>query len=277
MDKLLYRLRKITLSQAVAALVIVFLIAPFVVVMGASFDQGTAYQIHFPPRTLSLKPYIDIPSAYWHSLATSAIIGVCVAVLATLIGLLAALGIVRSRLPGKELLQSFFRLPVQIPLVVTGAVFLQFYYQVAALLGVDFLSGIWGIVVAHLFVAIPYSIGAISAVLVRLDPAIEEAAQSLGATNGHTFMYVTFPMLRPGLVAGLFYGFIVSFGDVPIAIFLANDKSMTLPVRIFQDMQFDFRPSMLAMSTVVVVLSLLIIVGTQKLAGLDLVMPSGKK
>jgi putative spermidine/putrescine transport system permease protein len=198
-------------------------------------------------------------------------------VLATIFGLLAALGIVRGRFIARETLQAFFRLPVQIPLIVTGAVFLQFYYQIAAVLDINLLSGIGGLIIAHLFVATPYAIGAISAVLVRIDPAIEEAAQSLGATDRHTFAYVTFPMLRPGIIAGFFYGFIISFGDVPIAIFLANPKAMTLPVRIFQDMQFDFRPSMLAMSSIVVMLSLIVIIAMQRLAGLDLVIPSGKK
>jgi putative spermidine/putrescine transport system permease protein len=274
--RVLHLLRKATLSRAIAVLVVGFLAAPFIVVLGASFDPGGAYAVHFPPRTFSLAPYADIPMKYIRALGVSALIGTCVALLATSLGLLAALGIVRGRMAAKEVLQAFFRLPVQIPLVVTGAVFLQFYYFVAAVLGLNLLSGIGGIIVAHLFVTTTYSVGAISAVLVRLDPAIEEAAQSLGASNWSMFWQVTFPMLRPGLVAGLFYGFIMSFGDVPIAIFLVNQDAMTLPVQIFQDMQFDFQASMLAMSTVVVVLSLTLIIGTQKLAGLDLVLPSGK-
>jgi putative spermidine/putrescine transport system permease protein len=269
--------RQATLSRVVALVVLSFLAAPFVVVLGASFDPGTAYQIHFPPRAFSLAAYAEIPAKYVHALGVSALIGVCVAVLATVLGLLAALGIVRGRMAGKEVLQAFFRLPVQIPLVVTGAVFLQFYYQVLALAGVNLLTGIVGIVIAHLFVATTYSTGAISAVLARFNPALEEAAQSLGASNWAMFWQVTFPILRPGLVAGLFYGFIMSFGDVPIAIFLVNGDAMTLPVQIFQDMQFDFQPSMLAISTIVVVLSLVLIVGTQKLAGLDLVVPTGGK
>jgi putative spermidine/putrescine transport system permease protein len=277
MSLALHLLRKVTLSQLVAVLVVGFLIAPFIVVLGASFDPGGAYQIHFPPRSLSLVPYSEIPMKYARALGVSALIGACVAFLATFFGLLAALGIVRGRMAGKEVLQAFFRLPVQIPLIVTGAVFLQFYYQVAAILGINLLTGIGGIIIAHLFVATTYSVGAISAVLVRINPSIEEAAQSLGATNWAMFWQVTFPMLRPGLVAGLFYGFIMSFGDVPIAIFLVNANAMTLPVQIFQDMQFDFQPSMLATSTIVVVLSLILILGTQKLAGLDLVMPGGKK
>ena len=277
MKNLRYALRRIALSQVVAIAAILFLAAPFVLVIGASFDPGGGYQVHFPPRTFSLAPYEQIPAKYLQALAVSATVGGIVAIAATVLGLAAALGIVRSRLVGKEWLQAFFRLPVQIPAVVTGAVFLQFYYQVAALLELNLMNGLAGLVIAHLFVSLTYSVGAISSVLVRIDASIEEAAQSLGASNWSTFFQVTFPMLRPGLVAGMFYAFIMSFGDVPIAIFLVNANTMTLPVQIFQDMQFDFQPSMLAISTIVALLSLTLILGIQKIGGLDLVMSSNRK
>ena len=75
----------------------------------------------------------------------------------------------------------------------------------------------------------------------------------------------------------MFYAFIVSFGDVPIAIFLVQSERTTLPVLIFQDMQFDFRPSMLAASTIVVIVSLALILSVQRFAGLDVVLPSKRK
>jgi len=277
MKRLAHKLLSMTLSQAVAILAILFLLSPFILVIGASFDRGGGYQVHFPPKDLSVLPYAQIPMKYFQALGVSALIGGIVALSATTLGLMAALGIVRGRLPGKEWLQAFFRLPIQIPAVVTGAVFLQFYYQAAALLNVNLLTGIYGLVLAHLFVSLTYTVGAISVALSRIDPAVEEAAQSLGASNWNTFWQVTFPMLRPGLMAGAFYAFIVSFGDVPIAIFLVNTETMTLPVQIFQDMQFDFQPSMLAMSAIVSVLSLALILGVQKFVGLDLVLPSEKK
>lgn len=277
MKALLHTLQRVTMSKVLAVVAIAFLMTPFILVMGASFDRGGGYQIHFPPRTFSLLPYEQIPLKYIQALGISALIGCIVAIVSTTLGLLAALGIVRGRIIGKEWLQAFFRLPVQIPAVVTGAVFLQFYYQVAALLDLNLMSGIAGLIIAHLFVSLAYSVGAIASVLSRIDPAIEEAAQSLGASNWNTFTQVTFPMLRPGLMAGMFYAFIVSFGDVPIAIFLVNANTMTLPVQIFQDMQFDFQPSMLAVSSIVALLSLVLILGIQKIVGLDLVLPSNKK
>jgi len=139
-----------------------------------------------------------------------------------------------------------------------------------------FLGNIAGLVIAHCFVSIPYCIASISSILLRVDASSEEASIIHGASHWETFRLVTFPSIRPGLLAGTFYAFILSFGDVPIAIFLTGPNTTTLPVQIFQDMQFDFRPGMLAISTIIVVFSLVAIIGLQKLAGLDLVDPTRK-
>jgi putative spermidine/putrescine transport system permease protein len=270
-------LRPVSGSWIIAALVLLFLLSPFVVVLGASFDTAGSYHVSFPPRGLTWQWYAAIPQTYIKAAGISLIVGIAVAVIAGLIGTTAALGLVRSSVPGKELLQSFFRLPVQIPLVVTGAVFLQFYWQVSAVLGWNPLNSLAGLVIAHLFVALPYVVGSVSAILVRINPRFEEAARSLGATEWSTFWRVTFPLMRPGVAAGMFYAFIVSFGDVPIAIFLVQSERTTLPVLIFQDMQFDFRPSMLAASIIVVIASLALILAVQRFAGLDVILPSKRK
>jgi putative spermidine/putrescine transport system permease protein len=268
---------RISLSGIVAVLTLGFLIVPFIIVMGASFDSAQSYTVHFPPRNLTLHWYAAVPSKYWRGLEVSVVLAAIVAPIAAALGLMAAFGLVRGRIVGEEAARAFFRLPVQIPLVVTGAVFLQFYYYVVALTGANPTDGLLGLVLAHLFIAIPYCVASISAVMARLDVAFEEAAESLGATPWATFWQVTFPALRPGVVAGLLYAFIMSFGDVPISIFLVNSDTMTFPVLLFQDMQADFHPGMLAISTIVVAVSLLLILAFQKIAGLELVLPSSGK
>jgi len=260
-------------SKAMLALALLFLLLPFVVVLGSSFDAAAEYHIDFPPRGFTLRNYAAIPPSYIHAAGVSLMVGLSVAVASTVIGLCAALGLVRSQAARREVLESFFRLPVQIPFVVTGAVFLQFYFQLAAWTGVDVLTGPVGLIIAHVFVAVPYSVGAVTAVLLRFDSSLEEAAESLGASGWGTFWRVTFPVIRPGVMAGLFYAFIVSFGDVPMALFLVTGKWTTLPVQIFQDMQFDFKPSILAVSSLIAVLSLIAILAAQKLAGLEMVEP----
>src|SRR5262245_48251398 len=268
---------RVSLPGFIAVLTIGFLVAPFIVVMGASLDSAQSYAVHFPPRDHTLQWYASVPAKYWQAIKVSVVVAAIVAPLAALLGLMAAFGLVRGRIVGEEAVRAFFRLPVQIPLVVTGAVFLQFYYYVVVLTAVNPMDGLTGLVLAHLFIATPYCVGAISAVMVRLDLALEEAAASLGATPWATFWQVTFPALRPGVVAGLLYAFIMSFGDVPVSIFLVNSSTMTFPVLLFQDMQADYHPGMLAVSTVVVVVSLVLILLLQKVAGLDLVLPSQRR
>lgn len=265
------------LSHLVAFASMVFLLAPFVIVVGGSFDTAESFAISFPPRELTLRWYLELPQKYLDGFAVSLLVATLVAVFAALLGLMIALALVRGRLVGRAFLEAFFRIPVQIPLVVTGAVMLNFAYQVIAVTGFNPLTNVTALVVGHTFVAIPYCVGSIGAVLARLDEGLEEAAASLGASAWETFWFVTLPALRPGLLAGMFYAFILSFGDVPIALFLVGPTTTTLPVQIFQDMQFDFQPGMLAISAIIVVLSFLAILTIQRVVGLDLVLPSRRK
>lgn len=267
------RLRNVVPWTA-ATLALVFLIAPFVVVLGASLDTGEAYHASFPPRGFVLTWYRDLPLSYLRAAGISFGVAVAVACVAGVVGTTAALGLVRGNVAGREALHAVLRLPLQIPLVVTGAVFLQFFYVASAATGWNPLASLAGLVIAHVFVALPYVVGSASSILVRLNPRLEEAARSLGASEWATFWQVTFPAIRPGVAAGMFYAFIVSFGDVPIAIFLAQSDRATLPLLIFQDMQFDFRPTMLAASTLTVIVSAILVFAVQRVVGLDIVLSS---
>lgn len=259
------------LMGGILVVTLVFLLAPFVVVFGASFDSGAAYHVAFPPRGVTLAAYDAIPAKYLHAATVSLMVGLVAAALATLIGGAAAFGLASGRPAARTALEAFFRLPVQIPLVVSGAAFLQFYYQLASWTGINLLDGLGGLIAAHTFAATPYSVAAISAVLARFDRALEEAAESLGAGPWATFWQVTLPTIRPGVVAGFIYAFIVSFGDVPIALFLVQAKDTTIPVQLFLDMQFDFTPAMVAASTLVALGSLGLLIVVQRAFGFDLV------
>jgi putative spermidine/putrescine transport system permease protein len=259
------------------AAVYIFLLGPIIAVALASLEGRQTYHFRFPPENLSLVWYGRIPSKYVDALTISLAVASLTACLAVLIGGAAALGIVRGSRRSAEGLRAFFNLPLQIPQVVTGVVFLQFYNQLAILSGIDFLGSLAGLVIAHVFVTIPYSIGTVGSVLVRVNPRLEEAARTLGAPEWSVFRNILLPALKPGFFAGFFYAFIVSFGDVPIAVFLASGNFVTLPVAIFQTLQFDFEPAVLALSTLVVIFSAVLIIGMQKLVGFELVLPSARR
>lgn len=259
------------MAIALCALVYLYLIGPVIVVAGASLDQTSMFAAVFPAKTVGLRWYLEIPEKYLHALAVSATAAGIASLISGVLGTLAALGIVRGKLPGTEFLRAWFRAPLQIPFVVTGVVFLQFYYGVQMVIGAELAATLPGLVLAYVFVGTPYTVNTVGAVLERLNPRLDEAAAILGAGRWDTMWRVTIPLIRPGLMAGMLYAFIIAFGDVPLSIFLSSPEYMTLPVVIFQTLQFDYHPTVLSMSTLIAVLSVVSLWLIQRFVGLDLV------
>ena len=266
-------------TGAVVGAVLVFLLAPVVVVVLASFDGGDPVAgrafLTFPPTSLSLQWYFSIQPRMFHALWVSFLVACFAAGIGTVIGVPAALGLIRGNLPGKTVLSALFRAPLQIPFIVIGVAFLQTYYLLGDALGIRLTGSFIALAIGHLFVATPYVIGSVGSVLLRFNPNLEEASLSLGASRWRTFRRVTLPIIMPGIYAGALFAFMVSFGDVPISLFLASPKYATLPLEIFHSMEFDFDAAVLAISTLIVFASLVILWLIQKSVGLDVMLRSG--
>jgi len=267
------------LVGSVVGLVYLFLLAPVIVVAGASFDGGKSVAgrafLQFPPSDLTLYWYENIQPRLWEALGVSVSVAAVAATVGTVLGVPAALGIVRSNLPGKTLIATLFRAPLQIPFIVIGIAFLQTYYFFADAVGFGLQGTFAGLALGHVFVATPYVVGSVGAALQRFDVRLEEAALSLGADRVTTFRRVTLPIVMPGIYAGALFAFMVSFGDVPISLFLASATYTTLPLEIFHGMEFDFDAAVLAISTVVLMGSLVVLYFIQRIVGLDVLLRSG--
>lgn len=270
-----YRRRRRVLHVAILVAAYVFLLGPIVFVGVASFDYGERAYVVFPPDEFTLDSYRRIPERYYESVWVSVKLAAVTAFFACLIGIPAALGIVRSEVPGKALLLAVFRAPLQIPGVVSGVAFLQAYYAVAAVSGWHPGGSFAGLAAAHVFAAMPYVLGTLVAVLQRFDTNLEEAALTLGADRWGTFRQVTLPVLKPALFAGALYAFMISFCEVPISVFLTGPSYQTFPVEVFNSMQFDFEPTILAISTLVTVMSLVLVVVIQMVVGLGAFVRTG--
>jgi putative spermidine/putrescine transport system permease protein len=270
-----YRLRRNILHAVVLTTAYLFLLGPILFVALASFDYGQRAYVVFPPEQLTLDAYRRIPARYFDALALSVKLAAVSAIAACLIGIPAALGVVRSNLPGKTALLALFRAPLQIPGVVSGVAFLQAYYAIGSLTGWYATGSFIGLALAHTFAATPYVIGTLVSVLQRFDVNLEEAALTLGATRWGAFRQVTLPVLKPALFAGALYAFMVSFCEVPISVFLTGASYMTFPVEVFNSMQFDFEPSILAISTLVTLASLVLVVAVQSIVGLGVFVRTG--
>jgi putative spermidine/putrescine transport system permease protein len=244
------------------AILLAFLLAPLAIV--AVFALNPTPYISFPPVGVSLRWFekffasTEFMNALWLSLR----VAVVVLLLSTIIGAMCALALVRGRLPGATMLAAFFMSPLMLPAILTGLALFQVYL----LAGIG--RPVWGLVMGHTLIAVPYVLRTTLAVLQNFDTRIEEAAASLGAGPAQVFMEVTLPLIRPGVIAGGIFAFIVSFDQFPISLFLVLPKSETLPVVLFNYMKFDLDGAIAAASMVSISMALGVVVLLEWLIGL---------
>lgn len=242
--------------------ILFFLLAPIAIV--SVFAVNPTPYISFPPVGFTLVWFAkffanpDFINALWISLRVAA----AVLVLSMLIGATAALALARGDLPAARLLTAFFMSPLMLPAILTGLALFQIYL----LAGIG--RPIWGLVMGHTVVAVPYVIRTTLAVLYNFDRRLEEAAAALGANPLRVFFEVTLPLIRPGVIAGGIFAFIVSFDQFPVSLFLVVPKGETLPVVLFNYMKFDLDGAIAAASMVSIALALTVVILLEWIIGL---------
>ena len=245
-----------------------FLLAPLVCVVLVSFNAEPVQT--FPPQGWSLRWYahvLDVDS-FRSGALSSLVLAAGAALLATPLGLAAALGLHRSDWRGKAALESVLLAPLIVPGIVIGISLL------IALAAIDVREAPLRLLVAHTVAILPYSVRTVLASLARLDPALEEAAETLGASGVAAFRHVTFPLIRPGVLAGLLFGLILSFDDVSVSLFLVDARTTTLPIAIMSYLEYSFDPSVAAISTMLVVATLVAALVLERLLGLQRLLAS---
>jgi putative spermidine/putrescine transport system permease protein len=197
-----------------------------VVAAGVAFGEDRIAR--FPPRGFSTRWFSAALSepTFIGALINSLQLATLATILSVLIGLPGAIALVRRRFPAQAALESFLLSPLTIPGVLFGIAML--FFLGATGFGLNW----WGLLIAHVVIAVPYVLRATVAVYRGFDRGLEEAALVLGATPWRTFWHVTLPMLRPGLAAGGLFAFLTSFDNVPVSIFLTTARNNTLPVTI---------------------------------------------
>ena len=248
----------LTLNGAIVA----FLLLPITIVVVFALNP-TPY-IAFPPVGVTLRWFEKFFSSptFMNALWLSLQVALAVAVLSTVIGALCALGIARGNLPGARLLTTFFLSPLMLPAILTGLALFQVF--VLADLG----RPVWGLIVGHTIIAIPYVLRTTLAVLHDFDRRVEEAAAILGAPPARVFFEVTLPLIRPGVIAGGIFAFIVSFDQLPISLFLVVPGGETLPVVLLNYIRFDLDGAIAAASMVSIILALSAVLLLERIIGL---------
>jgi putative spermidine/putrescine transport system permease protein len=239
-----------------------FIFAPLAVVVIISLNGGTVASL--PIESWSLRWYVKAfeTVAFVNALKTSLWLAIASTAIAAPLALAAALAIARADFPGRAQLEAFLMAPLLTPGIVIG---------IALLLAASVLQvrdAPLRLLVAHVLIAFPYCLRTVYASLARLDPVLIDGAMTLGASRWRAFWHVTLPLVRPGLIAGMIFAFLQSFGDVPISLFLTDARNNTLPLTIMSFLEYSVDPTVAAMSSLVTLGSLALAIGLERLAGL---------
>ena len=249
----------------------VFLIAPIVIVVLASLNSGRF--LVFPPEGFSLQWYVKFVNsrAFMRSFMFSLKLAALTTVIASVIGTAAALYVVR-RARQSTTLRLLLVAPLQLPGIMTALALLIFYYAVG-LGGTTYL----GLLLGHVLVCMPYAFLTVSAVLYNFDRSLEEAARSLGASAFTTFRRVTLPIIKGGVISGAVFAFITSFDQFPISLLLSGVGTTTLPIQVFDYLRFSFDPTAAAVGTINILITLGVVVLTERLVGLESLYWGGRQ
>jgi putative spermidine/putrescine transport system permease protein len=252
-------------------LVFAFLLAPIAILVVTSFTAGET--VAFPPTEYSLRWYgklwqhiVDGPGVkpgLGSVFLTSLRVGLVVAFGATVAGVLAAYALYQSRFRGVAVLRQYFLVPLMFPQIVTGVALLVWFSEMP-------VFGLLGrLALGHLILTMPYVILTVGATLEATGTDLEEAAVGLGASRPRAFWAVTLPLIRPGVVAGALFALIISFNTFTLSYFLYSADAKPLPMWVFEYMAYFLDPTLAALSTLLIALTLLTVLALDRLVGLQ--------
>lgn len=258
--------------KAVAGLALGFILLPLIFVTWLAFFQQEIPS--FPPEGYSLKWFGSIASN--HNFTLGFLTSLQVAVAATAIGLAlgapASLMLARRQFRGHGALLQLLLLPLVVPGVVMGTSIYVFQIETEIATGLPVLGSLGGLIAGHTLVVIPWTVRLVTASLAGMDRAIEEAAQSLGADQWTTFFRITLPTIRPGIVAAALFGFVTSFGNLEMSLFLIGPGRITLPIAILQYLEWKIDPTVAAVSVLQIALIAVAMIVTDRFVKLSRVV-----
>ena len=254
--------------DAINILVMIYLMLPIAIIILFSFNATSATV--FPIEALSLKWYIELfsNSMLLDALKNSIFVGLAVACVSVLIGTLASFALTRYRFRLKKVVNFGVLVPITLPPIVIGIALLSFF---AAL---DLPRSLLTVMISHVLFCAPFAILVMNSRLEGFDIAVEEAAQDLGANRLQTFRYITFPLIRPSLIGALMLTFGLSFDEFLVTFFVVGRKN-TLPIVIWGMLRRGVSPSINAIATMVLIISMTLIVLANRYAKIRMLHTGG--
>ena len=246
--------------RVLCGMVFFFLIAPILVILPLSFNAQdffsfTPEMLAFDGAGYSTKHYKDFfTSADWQgALYNSVRIAPVATLLSMSFGTLAAIGLSQAHVPWRRAIMAVLISPMIVPLIIS-ATGMYFFYSRIGLQGTY-----WGLVLSHTALGIPFVIITVTATLVGFDRNLTRAASSMGAKPIHTFFKIQMPLIMPGIISGGLFAFITSFDEVVVVLFLGSSAQKTLPWQMFIGLREQLSPTILAVATILVAVSILLL------------------
>jgi len=243
--------------------IVLFIIVPLPLVILSSFSASS--MITFPPTGFSIRWYTGIfeRMEYVRSFLLSLRLSLLCVLISVSVGTLASLALARYNFRGREIIRSVFLSPLMLPAVIVGLALLRF------LASIRWVATFQGILLAHLILTTAYVIRTVSSSLVGFDNSLEEAARDLGASAFYTLRKVTLPLIKPGLIVAAIFAFIVSFDETTVSIFITGGRTITLPVRIFSQLEYGLDPTVTAISSLLILMAVIALFIIGEVFGLD--------
>lgn len=249
--------------QAYVWLVVAFIMVPTLIIIPMSFSPVDF--LEFPPSGFTLHWYgefFDDPQWQRATLLSLKVAGLTM-LCAVVIGTMAAYAIVRGVARFRTTTQLFVIAPIIAPHIAVAVACYLFYQKLGA------VGSLAGFVAAHTVLALPFVIFTVSAALSRVDPDLESAAMSCGASRLTAFFQVTLPLTTPGLLSGALFAFIISFDEPVVSFFISSVRQRTLPRRMFEDIEQNLTPVIPAIATLLTLLSIAVLVAVALLRVLE--------
>ncbi len=258
--------------RIICGIIFTFLITPILVVMPLSFNAQdfftfTPEMLRFDPEGYSLKHYKDFftNNEWQRSFKNSLLIAPVATLVSVSLGTLAAIGLSQSHVPFKRAITAILISPMIVPLIISATGMFFFYSHVGNFLedriGLDKnFVGYVKVILAHSVLGIPFVIITVTATLVGFDSSLTRAAANMGADPVRTFFKIQMPLILPGVISGGLFAFITSFDEVVVVMFVGSTNQKTLPWQMFTGLREQISPTILAVATILVAISIALLV-----------------
>ncbi len=246
-------LRKIAFSKLYIGLILIIMYLPILLIVIYSFNESKISSVW---GGFSLKWYEMLRNdrAMHEAIKNSVLLGVLSCCAAAVVGTFGAVGMSRVKLRTKGAVEYISMLPIMIPEIILGMIFMTFF----ALIGLPF--GMTTLVIAHTAFCIPYVYMMVKARLAGMDTSLMEAARDLGASPWRVFFDITLPLIAPAVISGMLLSFAMSLDDVVISIFVTGAETNTLPIKIYTQMKTGVTPEINALCTIMLGVTLAIVI-----------------